>query len=618
MKFCNQCGAKLEDDMAFCNVCGAKQPELVMATVAAEAETAFEAELTEAAAEVSEGVENVVQETAGVVAEVNEAAQKAEWSDIEPEAEPVILPDPNPNGKKSKGPLLAIIAAVVVVLAAAGLLLFFALRKETISADKLVRIVGYGPDGFGNVAVMLGDEKVMSDIINADDDENEYPGLWKYLYNYVTVDDEEYPDGISTWLSENETEYFAGSKAWKKLGDKKISEARKALKKNVEISVENDKSGKYKVGDTITVTVTADAEALKKAHVILKNTTFEYTFTEDDFAECTAVNPFKGFVVTCEGFEGAPKITPDFTSIDSTAKKLFYHTTDYESMEAAKKNGDKVIFTATFLGDASKEYYFADNEHKYYSWKKKDLTYEYTLNGLEELKEIDAFEGISFVYKDYSPNLSIEIDPENLPEICQRYCLYELDKSYGLKVGDQVVVTVKNYFPDSFTQQGYFLDETKQYTFTIPAEAPHLLTDGNFEYDPEQYFALHKQFDECVGTAKIVGNLDCGKNVNSIDAFAYTKGVLYMIEDESGETTNVLYQLAEITINYTNTSDVDTVVTMYYLCKCPEAYLNADGKLSAPSTTYSITLHNDKDAILQCFDEMAESDGVKDVITLKE
>ena len=37
MKFCNQCGAQLEDDMLFCNMCGAKQEAAPAAPEAAPA-----------------------------------------------------------------------------------------------------------------------------------------------------------------------------------------------------------------------------------------------------------------------------------------------------------------------------------------------------------------------------------------------------------------------------------------------------------------------------------------------------------------------------------------------------------------------------------------------------
>ena len=176
MKFCNQCGAKLEDEMMFCMFCGAKQPsieapvaEAVEETEAAVTETVGVAE--NAIAESVAEVETVAAETVGevetvateTVAEVEAAAtetvSEAETAVAENVAgmeavateAPIGYIEPDtilvPKEKKSKkGLVIGIVSAVVALaLIAAGIFVFFMLRKETIDAKDLVKAVGHAP-----------------------------------------------------------------------------------------------------------------------------------------------------------------------------------------------------------------------------------------------------------------------------------------------------------------------------------------------------------------------------------------------------------------------------------------------------------------------------------------
>lgn len=561
MKFCNQCGATLEDDMLFCSSCGAKQTDLTQVVEETPAETP--AEPIEIPAEVSEAA-------AETVAAVENAAEEAEANPFEPA--PVYIPEepPVPPKKSKKGLIIGIIAAAVaVLLIVAGILLFFGLKKETIDASKLIKVVGYGPDGHGRVAVLIANEKTMHSALY-DPDGEEFDGLWSYLYDMTGSDTENYPDGVLSWISNNTSDYFRGTKAWKTLtNDDKISEAKSALKK-LKVSIEdNDKNGNYGVGDTITVIVKADEDELKKAHVKLTGTKFEYTFTEEDFAPCKKLDPFQGFSCTFEGYEGNPEIKYDFDSIDAEVQKLFYYSVDYEQLYDAKNNGDKITFIATPYGDLSKGYLVRDG--KYYTCTEDQLKKVVTVEGLKELKNIDLFEGIQFTYSGYAPSLGIEVDKSGLDEAVRDHIEYRLSKSSKLNIGETVTVTARVGYSDkkALNEAGYTFDEEKMtFEYTIPANAPHILAslDG-VNYDQEGLFGLRAEFEQCIGTQYVPGNIDAGGEIASINDIQYLGRELFATTDEYGNARNELWQVAKV--DYTVGTGAKTV---YLLCKAYDVY----------------------------------------------
>ncbi len=619
MKFCKQCGASLEDDMMFCGQCGASQAE-------APAEQA--AEVVEQAAETVAVAEAVVEAAAP------EAAPAAQ-----PEAAPVAQPEVAPAApyaapvyqqapveapaqaapkKSKKGLIIGIVAAVLVIAAAVVGVVFFLSnsKKETIDASKLVKIVAYGPDGYSDVAVMLANKDVMLDIINADDDENEYPGLWSYLYDSIR-DNDDYPAGVTTWAEENESDYFkkgkVRDKTWKVLKDDKVSEAQKALKK-LKVTIEDGKeNGTYGAGDTITIKVKGDEDALKDAHIELKNTTFEYTFTKDDFIELIELDPFKGIQISCEGYEGNPTINYDIYSIDEQAQRLYGYQLDYESYYAAKNNGDVIIIKATPWGDASKGYLKWDG--KYYAYDESKCTYTFTLSGLEELKEIDLFEGIQFEYSGMSPNLSISVDESGMPDVLSDNVYYSIDgKSYGYAIGDEVTVVASVYYESDFTKAGYTYDKDKMtYTFTIPYSAPHMLsgTDKEVDYDPELFGRMESAMDEAVGTDKFPGNVQAPGVIKSIDEFKYGEAELFSAIDDQDSLRNQIMQIVEIAYTYTGADGQDKTAYAYIVCQMYDIVVNEDGELEARyDNTIDVTYMESVEKTSAAFELYRNAEGV--------
>ena len=568
MKFCNQCGAELEDDMLFCASCGAKQTDLTQVVE----ETPVEAPETpvEIPAEVSEAA-------AETVAAVESAAAEAEANPFEPEPVAVTEP-PVPPKKSKKGLLIGIIAAAAAVIAVvAGILVFFNLKKETIDASKLVKVVGYGPDGYGKVAVLVANEKTMHSALY-DPDEEAFPGLWSYLYDMTGQDEETYPEGVLSWISSNTSDYFRGTKAWKSLSNEdKISEAKSALKK-LKVSVEDDgKNGNYGVGDTITIIVKADEDDLKKAHVKFTGTKFEYTFTEEDFAPCKKVDPFQGFTCTFEGYEGNPEIKYDFETIDAEVKNLFYYSLDYDQYYDAKNNGDVITFIANPYGDLSKGYLIRDG--KYYTCTEDQLKKAVTVSGLKELKNIDLFEGIQFTYSGYAPSLGLEVDKSGLHEAIRDHIEYRLSKSSKLNIGETITITARVGYSDkkALNEAGYTFDEEKMtFEYTIPANAPHILTafEDGINYNPEELFGLRTEFEQFVGTQYIPGYIDAGGEVSAINDIQYLSKELFAATDEYGNARNEFWQVAKVDFTAGGAAK-----TIYLLCKAYDVYADQNNAL---------------------------------------
>lgn len=621
MKFCNQCGAQLEDEMLFCNVCGAKQEILPVA-----AETPIETP-AEAPAEVP--AEAPVEAPAETPAEAPVFVAPAETpaeapvfvAPVEAPVETPVAPvapayygEPAAPKKSKKGLIIGIISAVVAIAAiVAGVLIFLNMRKDTISAKDIVTIVGYGPDGHGKVAVLIGQKKMMDEAINADDDVNEYPGLWKHLYNSVRDDDENYPAGVGTWIEVNVADAFntkekVQNKVWKVLKDDKLSEARNELKK-VKITVESEKEdGEYGVGDTIKIKVKYDEDAMKSAHVILKDTTFEYTFTEDDFAPCKEIDPFDGLSVKFEGVSGAGRATVDFDSINAEVKPMFYYSYNYDEFFAAKKNEDKFTLTAEPYGDASKGYLTWEN--KYYSFDKGALTKVITISGLEEAALINPFEGIKLVYENVSPKLTVKVDASGVNEACRQYVTYTVKNNGNLKCGDDAEISVSVSNKDYLLAQGYLVEDTETYTIKIPESAPHyLIGNEQASYVPDELYHLADKFWACEGGNQLVGGFPGGDEITKINAVDYTDAVLFVGTDGSKFANNVLWQTMEINFDYTYGGQKKNI-TIYYICKMYDVYIDADGKITSKNTLIDLWADNKPDLIPGEYAAMGEASGI--------
>ncbi len=594
--YCKECGTPLECTMKFCKNCGALLPVL---------HTANQADANKPITPIMP-IMPIMPITPNTPNAVNRV-------------ETPVKPVPEKPKKKSGKPL--IFGIVAVLLVALGVGAFFLIREmkktETIDASKLVTVTGYGPNGFGSVAVVLADSKEMSDLLNAPDDANPYPGLWKYLYEMTKERQEQYPDGTISWIKQHTSEYFESSSAWKELKGDKLDEAIDELM-DLKISVKDPKNGRYSVGDVVTIVVEADEDDLKDAHLKLTNTTFEYTLKEEDFAECNEINPFEGFEITCEGYENAPKIEYDFKTIDSKIASLFVYSVDAESLRNAKKNGDKVIFNAMNPADTSKGYFtHSDGETtRYYKYDSDKYQLTYVCNGLKEAVEYDLFKNILIVYNGVSPKLSPSIDTSGMDEICRENVSYKIkkkdenaDSSYW-SIGEEYVITATVYDEDVFTENGYTIDATKQITGTIPSNLPHILgkADDSIEFDPEDVFKY--DFEQFVGTDGLPNVRLTEMIVDSIDDFGFEKSVLFLYT-QNNEENNVLWSVAKVDVTLKLTTDESTEEhEFFYVYKYENAY-TMDCETVVSPKEWRFQTYRTWEEVEAAIEEFANQDGVE-------
>ncbi len=658
MKFCNQCGAKLDDEMMFCMFCGAKQPsieapvaeaveeteaavtetvgvaenaiaesvaevETVAAETVGEAETVATetvAEVEAAATETVAEIENAATETvAEVEAAATETVSEAETAVAENVAgmeavateAPIGYIEPDtilvPKEKKSKkGLVIGIVSAVVALaLIAAGIFVFFMLRKETIDAKDLVKVIGYGPDGHGQVAVVIAEKDTMNDLLNLDDAENPYMGLWSYLYNLTDEDEETYPEGLRTWIKMNESTYFSDEEAWKKVKNSdKIDEACDELLK-LKVSVDKDdvdKDGTWSVGDKIKIVVEGDEDDLKKAHVVLTNTTFEYTFQEGDFAECKKINPFEGTKLVCTGREGNPTITFDESGIPADRQHMFYFSREYTLDTIV--NGTKIKYTAEPYGDLSKGYLKWNNH--YYTIDEKDLVKEFTVEGLEAPELLDPFEDFAVYYRGIAPELRVNLDFENE---CYYYGHYEIvDEKTYYNIGDTIEYEFVVNNEESLLSKGYKVDPDKtKYSFVIPATAPHIVNanDDFSKYDPISLIDVDSEAEKCIGTQNIPGGIGIGKTVEAIEKAVYGEAKIVFGTDEDGNETNVLWQFIEVPVVANGKTE-----SYYYICNTKNVYVDEEGNITANAYIHADVYGSDAEEQAKAdFDAIAAGEG---------
>ena len=77
---------------------------------------------------------------------------------------------------------------------------------------------------------------------------------------------------------------------------------------------------------------------------------------------------------------------------------------------------------------------------------------EYTVEGLKETKKIDPFEGVTVEFSGTSPNVSAKVVNNSKDEVYENI-YYDLSKSYDIKIGDTITVTVSNdpeYFVEAY------------------------------------------------------------------------------------------------------------------------------------------------------------------------
>lgn len=162
----------------------------------------------------------------------------------------------------------------------------------------------------------------------------------------------------------------------------------------------------------------------------------------------------------------------------------------YDSVKY-KLDGEK---TGLSNGDILKITMTADNERlKKLGLKFRLDEYTYVVEGLEEPKELDIWEGVTVTYDGISSSGSANVEYTGNDEFIKSNVRYYIDKAYGLSNGDEIVVKA-SCSQSRLDENLYVIKETeKSYTVEgLPYYAQDISGYDLSEID-EQLFALAKE-----------------------------------------------------------------------------------------------------------------------------
>jgi hypothetical protein len=178
------------------------------------------------------------------------------------------------------------------------------------------------------------------------------------------------------------------------------------------------------------------------------NLEFDYDRLMEDFADASGFDD----VSDIDSLSDIASETDasDYAAMINLFDKLSYELDKTDGL----KNGDTVTVSYTFDNDTAKQF----------GVKFKGDALEFTVAGLEEIREVDPFENLSVEFSGTSPNARVTCQ-NNSTEEGLSSLNFQAEPSSGLTIGDKVTVTIQ-YDEDSFIQQyGCILKETtKEYT----------------------------------------------------------------------------------------------------------------------------------------------------------
>ena len=227
--------------------------------------------------------------------------------------------------------------------------------------------------------------------------------------------------------------------------------------------VKLDTSSGLKNGDTVTLKFNYNNDDYKGAGIAFSGDSA--TFTVTGLKEIEDYDAFGDITVKYTGYSeyGTASV------INETNNGLTYSVSSSENL----KNGDTVTVEVSW-GGSLEEY-----AHKY-GKRVVSTTKEYTVSGLKEIEDFDAFENVDLVYSGIAPFGTAEISASGADGL-----YYIIDKTENLKNGDTITVTLS-------TKENKIIKNFSEYTKSN-GKRPESITkeftvDGLAEYisSPEQ------------------------------------------------------------------------------------------------------------------------------------
>lgn len=547
-KFCIKCGAVLEDNAGFCGACGTKQ------------ETAAPAPAAPAAAQAPQPADT--------------AAASADNSPIGAMSEK--MSQMSPEQKKKIGIIAAVVAVVIILIVVVVAVISELTKYQKIDCTELYYVSYSGINGQATAEVYLATPSNLSrknDLDRLFKESEYYDPDWED-YNDYTKNYEKFIDSItSKWLKTDKKDM---KKAWTKFdSNSAMKKAQEKLIDNVEFKIDDEELVGLSNGDVIHVKVKYSESKLKKKNIKLENT--EFTITVQGLVEPEVLDPLSNIKVTFSGNDGRGTADIDKSGMSDVEKEIFsvyFDTYFYNDLS----NGDKVTVRADTYYWLDDGYFMYDGA--YYTYSEGTLTKDFTVEGLKGLNVLDPFEGVELKYSGIAPDLSVSVNTDNCDSVIRECIDFNLDKSYGVAIGDTITLTasVDYWYEEEFADYGYRLESDQvTKTFTIEDTAPHYINDikDADTIDAETLFEeVITSINESAGGYYLAGNyvLSYGDEIAAIKSVKVDDTYLVAPSDVA-TSSNTLYQFFKVDTTCT-IDGASKAKTFYVLAIADEVYVD--------------------------------------------
>lgn len=230
-------------------------------------------------------------------------------------------------------------------------------------------------------------------------------------------------------------------------------------------------------------------------------------------------------------------------------------------------NGDEVTVKATVDNESVEEYkiQFTGSEKKF------------IVEGLQELEEVDLFDGLTVEFEGFAPYVTATVNKQNVRSDIS--VSYSLDKQENLTVGDTVTVMAE-YDEDSLLQKGYIVKESTK-EFTVDA-CDRYVTQMS-EIPAEIIEKMNKQFEDAM-RAHVASSWSDKEGLKSIEYIGN-----YLLTPKEGIDTNeknIYYGIYKITA--VNAENAEENITYYSYCRFRNIVILKDGTCSVDLTDYKV------------------------------
>ena len=211
--------------------------------------------------------------------------------------------------------------------------------------------------------------------------------------------------------------------------------------------------------------------------------------------------------------------------------------------EDGLSNGDEVTVQITYDNDA-----VADFEIQF-----SGEIATFTVEGLEDLVEVDPFDGLSVAFSGIAPDGAVGFSYDGTVAYINSL-QFTCDKTHGLRNGDTVTVSIEGYQESASIYSGYRLTQTsKEYTVEGLDEYVDNYTDL-----PEEFLTYAKQESEDLIHAYVAKDYD---DESALGDLAYAGYVFNAVKpDKRADNYNELYLLYRGMVSHVERDFHDTMV----------------------------------------------------------